>query len=294
MNKAIVSVLMTSYNREKYIAEAIESVMAQTFTEWELIIVDDQSKDATVSIAKDYAKKDSRIKVYIDNHNLGDYPNRNQAASYATGKYLKYLDADDLLYPHALEVMINAMERYPECSWGLMAPAPTGSQPYPFMLDKRSVWHRGIFNGWRIFGRSPLSLIFTKEIFDKVGGFSGKQHVGDYELIHILSCKSPMVAFEGGLAWYRIHDDQQSCDNRTDHFVPFKYLKIRLDALKNLDIPLTSNELKIIEGQTNKTAVIMMIKELLHCNFEEFKKMKNHIGWKYIRVINCAIKALCC
>lgn len=77
MNKAIVSVLMTSYNREKYVAEAIESVIAQTFTEWELIIVDDQSKDATVSIAKDYAKKDSRIKVYINNHNLGDYPNRN-------------------------------------------------------------------------------------------------------------------------------------------------------------------------------------------------------------------------
>ena len=57
MNKAIVSVLMTSYNREKYVAEAIESVIAQTFTEWELIIVDDQSKDATVSIAKDYAKR---------------------------------------------------------------------------------------------------------------------------------------------------------------------------------------------------------------------------------------------
>ncbi|MBN2662839.1 MAG: glycosyltransferase family 2 protein, partial [Bacteroidales bacterium] len=98
-NNPFVSVLMTAYNREKYIAEAIESVIASTYQNWELIIVDDGSKDKTVEIAKQYEAKDPRIKVYINEKNLGDYPNRNKAASYAKGKYLKFVDADDLIYP---------------------------------------------------------------------------------------------------------------------------------------------------------------------------------------------------
>ena|SRR5674476_1029541 len=90
-----VSVLMTAYNREKYIAEAIESVLAQTFTDFELVVVDDGSKDHTVDIARRYSK-DPRVSVHINEKNLGDYPNRNRAASLARGRYLKYLDC--LLY----------------------------------------------------------------------------------------------------------------------------------------------------------------------------------------------------
>ena len=90
MGQALVSVLMTSFNRDKYIAEAIDSVLASTYQNWELIIVDDCSKDKTVEIAKSYEAKDNRIKVYVNKKNLGDYPNRNKAASYAKGKYIKY------------------------------------------------------------------------------------------------------------------------------------------------------------------------------------------------------------
>ena len=89
----LVSVLMTAYNREKYIAEAIESVLASTYSNLELIIVDDCSKDNTLQIATNYQAKDDRIKVYKNEKNLGDYPNRNKAASYAKGKYLKYVDS---------------------------------------------------------------------------------------------------------------------------------------------------------------------------------------------------------
>jgi glycosyltransferase involved in cell wall biosynthesis len=93
-----------------YIAEAIDSVINSNYQNWELIIVDDCSKDRTVEIARKYEKQDDRIKVYVNKTNLGDYPNRNRAASYAKGKYLKYVDADDLIYPHGLEVMVRALE----------------------------------------------------------------------------------------------------------------------------------------------------------------------------------------
>ena len=69
VNISLVSILMTAYNRQQFISEAIESVLASTFQNWELIIVDDASKDNTVSIAKSYADKDQRIKVYINENN---------------------------------------------------------------------------------------------------------------------------------------------------------------------------------------------------------------------------------
>jgi len=83
-----ISILTTVYNREKYLAACIESVLASSYQNWELIIVDDVSTDTSVAIAKSYEKKDARIKVYVNAQNLGDYPNRNKAASYAKGKML--------------------------------------------------------------------------------------------------------------------------------------------------------------------------------------------------------------
>jgi glycosyltransferase involved in cell wall biosynthesis len=73
-NELLISVLMTAFNREKYIGYAIESVLASTYEDFELIIVDDCSTDSTVQIARRYELKDSRIKVFENTVNLGDYP----------------------------------------------------------------------------------------------------------------------------------------------------------------------------------------------------------------------------
>lgn len=120
MKKPLVSILTTCYNREKYLAECIESVTNSTFQDWEMIIVDDQSQDKSVRIAKTYASKDKRISVYVNDKNVGDYPNRNRAASYAKGKYLKYLDADDMLYKNTLEIMVENMEQFSEAALGFL------------------------------------------------------------------------------------------------------------------------------------------------------------------------------
>ena len=112
MSKPIVTVLTTTYNREAFIAAAIESVLSSFHSDFELIVVDDCSSDNTVGIARKYEKLDKRVKVYVNEKNLGDYVNRNKAAAYASGKYIKYLDSDDLLYPHGLQVMVYSMEQF--------------------------------------------------------------------------------------------------------------------------------------------------------------------------------------
>ena len=75
----MLSVLMTAFNREDYITEAIESVLSSTYKNIELIIVDDKSTDTTVKIIRQYQIKDERIKLFINEINIGDYPNRNKA-----------------------------------------------------------------------------------------------------------------------------------------------------------------------------------------------------------------------
>lgn len=96
ITNSLVSIIMPAYNASAYIAEAIQSVLNQTWTNWELIIVDDGSTDDTLQIAQSFARKDSRIQVYHQ-HNQGGCAARNEALKHITGNYVQYLDADDML-----------------------------------------------------------------------------------------------------------------------------------------------------------------------------------------------------
>jgi glycosyltransferase involved in cell wall biosynthesis len=208
MKEPVVSVLMTAYNRENYIPEAIESVLASTYPDFELIVVDDGSSDRTVEIAQSYAAIDSRVKVFINEKNLGDYHNRNKAASHAKGKYLKYLDSDDLMYPHCLAFMVASMEKYPEAGYGLSANSEE-IRPYPVCISPREAYLEH-FNGFGHFNRSPASAIIRRDVFEEIGGFSGKRWIGDTELLFRIGNKYPLVKFTRDLVWDRQHGNQES------------------------------------------------------------------------------------
>jgi teichuronic acid biosynthesis glycosyltransferase TuaG len=106
-----VSVITPSYNSESYIAANIESVINQTFINWEMIIVDDCSTDSTVDIIKSYCNKDSRIRYTILEKNSGSASApRNKGISLAKGRFIAFLDSDDLWYPNKLELQINYMK----------------------------------------------------------------------------------------------------------------------------------------------------------------------------------------
>lgn len=241
MNQPLVSVLMTAYNREKYIGEAIESVIASTYQNWELIIVDDCSADRTVEIARSYEAKDDRIRVYINEKNLGDYPNRNQAASYAKGKYLKYVDADDMIYPYGLEQLVFYMEQFPEAGYGLCSLAQDKTHKYPFQLTPKEAYKRHYFET-PVFHKAPLSAIIKRDVFNAIGGFSGKRMLGDFEIWHKLSKKCNVVLMPHGIVWYREHEEQEMKDHRTDPYEPFKYILLQEEIIAELDCPLDSYE----------------------------------------------------
>lgn len=262
MKELLVSVLMTAYNREEYIGKAIESVLASTYTDLELIIVDDCSSDNTVKIAKEYASKDSRIKVFVNEQNLGDYPNRNKAASYATGKYIKYLDSDDIIYPHGLEVMMRSMEQFPEAGFGLSSISDI-ERPYPVcLLPHDAYWEH--FNGYGHFDRAPGSGIIKKEAFDAVGGFSGTRHIGDQELWFSIGRIFPLVKLQRDLVWDRTHKGQEK-DIEKSSFK--KYDQLRKELLKNSlahpQIPLSEEEIKAVKKKSQQNRIKKLIRNAI-------------------------------
>ena len=230
---------MTAYNREKYIVEAIESVLASTYTNFELIIVDDGSTDKTVQIAESYALIDKRIKVYINEKNLGDYPNRNKAASYAKGTYLKYVDSDDIIYPWCLTAMVYCMEQHPNAGYGLICYNPKFNKCYPVLLTPDKAYYAFFFDGSMI-TTVPTGAIIKREVFELEQGFSGKPYVGDTEMWLKLSLKYSMVAMPIDLIWWRQHEDQQYRLGVNNNYYEQNSFNIFLSALVHPLCPFTA------------------------------------------------------
>lgn len=109
----LVSLGLPVYNGENFLAEAIEAILAQSFTDFELIITDNASTDTTAAICEHYAAHDPRIRYYRNEHNLGAAPNFNLAFEFARGKYFKWVAHDDLLAPTFLARCVAVLEEDP-------------------------------------------------------------------------------------------------------------------------------------------------------------------------------------
>jgi len=109
MKQGLVSIITPMYNAEKYVGQTINSVLSQTYENWEMLIVNDGSKDSSAEIVADYSKKDSRVKL-INQPNAGSAAARNNALRNAIGQFICFLDADDLWDNNFLEKQINFLK----------------------------------------------------------------------------------------------------------------------------------------------------------------------------------------
>jgi teichuronic acid biosynthesis glycosyltransferase TuaG len=108
--EALVSVIMPAYNCEKYVVEAINSVLAQTYKNWELLVLDDGSKDNTLQIIEEFSQKDSRIKALPNGKNMGVSATRNRGIELASCDWIAFLDSDDMWEPLKLEKQFEVVE----------------------------------------------------------------------------------------------------------------------------------------------------------------------------------------
>ena len=103
----MISIAMATYNGEKYLAEQLDSILAQTVQDFELIVCDDCSSDSTAEILSRYAEKDSRIKIFVNEKNLGFVKNFEKAVSLCSGEYIALSDQDDVWFAGHLEILLR-------------------------------------------------------------------------------------------------------------------------------------------------------------------------------------------
>jgi glycosyltransferase involved in cell wall biosynthesis len=233
-------VLMTSYNRAAFIAVSIESVLRQTFTDFELLIVDDRSTDGTLDVVRGYEREDSRIRVVVNERNLGQFGNRNHAASLASGELLKFHDSDDLMYPHCLQVMVSMLSSEPRAGFGMSAGNTWRGGPCPMLLTPRMAYQRE-FLGDGMFMAGPAGAIFRSEVFRKLGGFVDLGVPSDH-MFWMRACKTEnVVLLPADLFWYRVHPGQewQSKIGRQQYARAVGWIWQELNAP---DCPLTPDE----------------------------------------------------
>ena len=235
-----VSVLLTAYNRAPYIASSIESVLSQTFGDFELLITDNCSTDGTFDIAKRYERLDSRIRVVQNERNLGQFGNRNRAAELARGSLLKYHDSDDLMYPHCLAVMVPMLLSEPTAGFGLSTGNHWPGGPCPMLLTPRMAYQREFF-GEGLFNCGPGGAIFRTDVFNQLGGFVDEGAPSDH-LFWMRACKTvSVVLMPADLFWYRMHPSQEF-QSLAAQLQNAKMAGLVWQALHAPDCPLTADE----------------------------------------------------
>jgi glycosyltransferase involved in cell wall biosynthesis len=164
------SILMPVYNRQKYVGQAIDSVLAQTFKDYELYAIDDGSSDLSAAVMVSYG---TRINLLQQPHQ-GPEVARNKAAALAQGEYLVFFDSDDYLFPFALETLDKVISSFgtPTLLMGSMAPFQAGEENSPGEPTDRTIRvikYPDYLSKTRPVG--TMCIVVRKSVFDAVGGF---------------------------------------------------------------------------------------------------------------------------
>lgn len=201
--KALVSVIVPCYNQAIYLSDALESLLQQTYQNWEAIVVNDGSSDNTEGIALEYAKKYPKIK-YVAKENGGLSSARNKGIECAKGEYILPLDADDMLKPEYMEKAMDAFEKSPQLKLvycqGLFFGAKTG------------LWENLHYSGYKnqlLWNSIFCSAFYKKSDWEKVGGYDENMRKGheDWEFfIRLLNGEGLVCQIQAPLFCYRIKD----------------------------------------------------------------------------------------
>ena len=251
MKKApIVSILIPTYNYARYLDEAIQSVLNQTFTDFELIIIDDQSKDNTDEVVAKYLK-DPRIAYYKNPVNLGLVGNFNRSLDYANGQYIKFLLADDKLHPTLLEKFVAVMESHPSVSLVTSYSRTFGSEteirelPMKGLQTGQKVILECLRNGKGNWIGEPTVVMYRKRDL-RIGKFNPEYIcLVDLDMWLRLLVVGDCYIIPETLAYFRVHDIQasnkSSIRNWFDEYYFFR------DVKKKNAYKLDLNELDIDE-----------------------------------------------
>jgi glycosyltransferase involved in cell wall biosynthesis len=202
----LVSVIMPAYNAEKYIGKAIESILQQTFVNFELIIIDDFSTDNTYDLITKYRKKDKRIIILRNGRNLKLSKTLNKGILYAKGKYIARMDADDWSYKYRLEKQYTFLEEHKDV--GIVGGAMKIVNEKDHIIGLRTYHETDSAIRNNIFWYSPFChpvIMIRKSILNRAGNYKDEYNPAeDYELYFRLGKYSRFANLHDVLLKYRV------------------------------------------------------------------------------------------
>jgi len=212
----LVSIILPAFNRLPYLRLAVESVLAQTCNDWELIVADDGSGSQT----REYlltVDQPPRVRVLWRAHSGIPAVVRNAALREARGRYVAFLDSDDTWAPQKLELQIGALRAHPRCRWSYTAFTQVDGQGAVLEEEARRRWapHEGpifekILRNQAAF-RSPSVVLAERELVMRVGGFDEQMHSAeDFDLYVRLALCSEIALVDKPLTRVRVHQENYS------------------------------------------------------------------------------------
>jgi hypothetical protein len=207
----VVTVLMPVFNGEKYLAEAIESILNQSFVDFEFLIINDGSTDGTAVILADYEQRDERIRVYHQ-ENQGIVASLNRGLGLAKGKYVARMDADDVSLPERLAKQVVFMEAHPDVGvLGTWVQITYGSG------RTSDTWQLPTQHGmlrWSLSFTCPImhpTVMMRREVVERADGYgSDMVHAEDYDLWRRLSEATRLSNLPDVLLRLRLHEENVS------------------------------------------------------------------------------------
>jgi len=225
----VVSIIMNCYNSDRFLAEAIDSIYAQTYKDWEIVFWDNASTDRSPEIAKSY---DERLKYYCSNSTSSLGEARNSALQKASGKYIAFLDCDDLYFPDKLDKQIRLMKsgNYVLCYGSVVIIDESGKEIRSHCVRNKSGYL--INQLLRKYEINMQSVMISKAVLDNEGleFETNLKYSPDFNLFMNIAAKYPIGVIGDFLAKYRVCSD--SLSKEMLHLVASE-MKFTLDSISN-------------------------------------------------------------
>ncbi len=225
----LVSVVIPAYNSARFLGEAIESVLQQTYPRIEIILVDDGSTDETAEIARSYPVQ------YIYQPNRGISAARNAGIARAQGKYVLFLDHDDRLLPEGVKTGVKLLEDHPECAVAVGEHRYIGADGTPIGYSNKRAAGRDHYRMLleHNFIETPCSALHRRSGLAMTGAFDESvQGAEDFELYLRTARQSTWIAHEEPVAEYRLHESSTSRDAEKMLVVSYRVLEMELPYLQ--------------------------------------------------------------
>lgn len=286
MEKIKISIIIPTYNVEKYLRECLDSILAQTFQDFEIICVDDGSTDRTLDILQEYKRKDDRF-VILQQRHAGAGAARNHGLKLAEGKYIQFLDSDDYFEPTLLEELYTRAEKFGSdltvCSSRKIDDegniTETGSPNFPINIDKvpmEQVFNRQDF-------KDEIFCLLIPVVWNKLirKSFLDENHLEfpkltiyeDIAFMHsVVAYADKIVVFNKELINYRFNRPGSLVSTRSEHTI--EAVKSCIALKQFLELRGLFAEL---ETAYKKVVINHIRAEISYCNDDEYKKFLQEV-----------------